>query len=154
MRYTRGEAPDLKSGIDQVPSEEKKKMARLRLAVIATAMSSFFLCTSARAQCTRCCVPGFSTTLSLSPTTTEEQLPVSVTIGVTSCYSSVRVFKATVNIVPETSACTSSTEAFSVSGIIYPGQHRIFTYTLPAPRCESIYKVVMNGAVRGMLTVD
>jgi hypothetical protein len=71
-----------------------------------------------------------------------------------SCYSAAKVFTATVNLTPTVSDCASFAEAFSVSGIVYPGQHRIFTYTLPAPKCDSTYDVVMNGTVRATLTVD
>ena len=130
-------------------------MTHRKLALVAVFITWLFLSAAASAQCTRCCgVQGFRTTVSVAPTTAEEAQPVSVTIAVSSCYSTAKAFTAKVNITPETSACASDAEAFSVSGMIYPGQHRIFTYTLPAPKCESIYKVIMNGAVRATLTVN
>jgi len=79
---------------------------------------------------------------------------VSVTIGVTSSYLVAKVFSATVNIMPQNTACAAFAEAFSVSGTIFPGQHRIFTYTLPAPNCDSTYNVIMNGVIRATLTVN
>jgi hypothetical protein len=109
----------------------------------------------AHAQCTRCCgVQGFVTSLTLTPTSAEEGQPVSVTIGVSSCYSTVKTFTANVDITPTVSACASFAEAFTVSGKVFPGQHRIFTYTLPAPKCDSTYDVIMNGDVRATLTVE
>ena len=109
----------------------------------------------AHAQCTRCCgVQGFLTSLTVTPTTAEEGQPVSITISVSSCYYTAKVFTATVSLTPIVSACASFAEDFSVSAKLYPGQHRIFTYTLPAPKCDSDYDVVMNGEVRATLTVD
>jgi hypothetical protein len=109
----------------------------------------------AHAQCTRCCgVQGFVTSLTITPTSAEDGQPVSITIGVSSCYYTAKVFTATVNIIPTAFACESFAEEFSVSGTVFPGQHRIFTYTLPAPKCDSTYDVIMNGAVRATLTVE
>jgi len=92
--------------------------------------------------------------LTVTPTTGKEGQPVSVTLGVSSCFSVATVFTATVNLTPAVSACASFAEAFSVSGLIYPGGHRVFTYTLPAPKCDSTYNVTMNGTVKATLTVN
>ena len=109
----------------------------------------------ARAQCTRCCgVQGFVTSLTITPTSAEEGQPVSITIGVSSCYYTAKVFTATVKIIPTASACESFAQEFSVTGTVFPGEHRIFTYTLPAPKCDSTYDVTMNGTVRATLTVE
>ncbi len=130
-------------------------MIRLKLAIGVLSAACLMFPAIINAQCTRCCgVQGFSTSLTVTPTTAEEGQPVSVTIGVYSCYYTAKVFTATVNITPTVSACTSFAEAFSVSGIVYPGQHRIFTYTLPAPKCVSTYDVALNGIVRATLTVE
>jgi hypothetical protein len=98
------------------------------------------------AQCTRCCgAQFFETSLAVTPTATEEKQPVTVTVGVASCYISQKVFTATVNITPTVPACASFADAFKVSGLIEPHGHRVFTYTLPAPNCESTYNVKLNG---------
>ena len=126
---------------------------KLALALLGAACLVFP--TMVQAQCTRCCgIQRFVTSLSVTPTTAEEGQPVSVTVGVSSCFSVARVFMATVNLTPTVSACTLFAEAFSVSGLIYPGGHRIFTYTLPAPKCDSVYNVKMNGTVGATLTVN
>jgi hypothetical protein len=126
---------------------------KLAAAVVITACLMFPGIASA--QCTRCCgAEGFFTSVSVTPTTAEEGQPVSVTIGVSSCYSTVKTFTANVDITPTVSACEKFAEAFTVSGKVFPHQHRIFTYTLPAPNCDSTYDVIMNGAVRATLTVE
>ena len=130
-------------------------MTRAKLAFAVLSVACVMFAAVARAQCTRCCgVQGFSTSVTVTPTSAEEGQPVSVTIGVYSCYYAAKVFTATVDITPTVSSCAAFAEAFSVSGIVYPGQHRIFTYTLPAPKCDSTYDVTMNGTVRATLTVD
>ena len=107
------------------------------------------------AQCTRCCgIEGFLISLSITPTTAEEDQHVSITIAVSSCYSTVKTFTANVDITPTVSSCAPFADAFTVSGKVFPGQHRIFTYTLPAPKCDSTYDVIMNGAVSATLTVE
>ncbi len=130
-------------------------MIRHKLAIAVLIAACLMFPAMVHAQCTRCCGrTGFVTSLSVTPTTAEEGQPVSVTIGVSSCFSVAKVFTATVNLTPTISACASFAEAFSVSGIIFPGGHRIFTYTLPAPKCDSTYNVTMNGTSRGTLTVN
>jgi hypothetical protein len=37
--------------------------------------------------------------------------------------------------------------------LVYPGRPRVVTHTIPAPKCESIYNVKLNGIVRTTLTV-
>ena len=109
----------------------------------------------AHAQCTRCCgVQGFVTSLTITPTSVEEGKPVSITIGVSSCFDTTQVFTATVKLIPTASECSSFAEEFSVSGRVFAKEHRIFTYTLPAPKCASTYDVTMNGAVMATLTVE
>jgi hypothetical protein len=130
-------------------------MIRLKLAIGVLSAASLTFPALVHAQCTRCCgIQGFGTSLTVTPTTAEEGQPVSITIGVYSCYYVAKVFTATVNLTPTASGCAAFAEAFSASGIVYPGQHRIFTYTLPAPKCDSTYNVTMNGTVRAILTVD
>ena len=130
-------------------------MIRHKLAIAVLSAACLMFPAMVHAQCTRCCGQrGLLTTLSVTPTTAEEGQPVSVTIGVFSCLSFAKVFTATVNLTPTISACASFAEAFSVSGIISPGGYRKFTYTLPAPECDSTYNVTMNGTSRGTLTVN
>ena len=97
--------------------------------------------------------PGFTPSLSVAPTTAEEGEPVTVTVGVTSCFSSAKVFTANVNITPISSACASSASAFQVSGIIQADQTATFTHTFPAPKCASTYDVKMPGAKTATLKV-
>ena len=107
------------------------------------------------AQCTRCCgVQGFVTSLTITPTSVEEGKPVSITIGVSSCFDTTQVFTATVKLIPTASECSSFAEEFSVSGKVFAKEHRIFTYTLPAPKCDSTYDVTMNGIVKATLTIE
>ena len=109
----------------------------------------------AHAQCTRCCgAQGFFTSLTITPTSVEEGKPVSITIGVSSCFDTTQVFTATVKVIPTASECSSFAEEFSVSGRVFAKEHRIFTYTLPAPKCDSTYDVTMNGVSRATLTVE
>ena len=129
-------------------------MLRFKLAAAVLAVCLMFPAMT-RAQCTRCCgAQGFVTSLTTTPTSAEEGQPVSITIGVSSCYYTAKVFTATVKIIPTGSACESFAQEFSVSGTVFPGEHRIFTYTLPAPKCDSTYDVTMNGTVRATLTVE
>ena len=130
-------------------------MIRHRLALAVLGAACLMFPAMVHAQCTRCCgISRFVTSLTVTPTIAEEGQPVSVTIGVSSCFSVAKVFTATVNLTPTVPACASFADAFSVSGILYPGSHRIFTYTLPAPKCDSTYNVTMNGTVRATLTVN
>ena len=116
---------------------------KLLFAVLSVACTMFPA--MAHAQCTRCCgAQGFWTSLAVTPASAEEGQPVSITIGVASCYYTTKVFTATVKIVPTASDCASFAEEFSVSGTVFPETHRIFTYTLPAPKCVSTYDVTMN----------
>jgi len=130
-------------------------MIRLKLVFAVMSIAYMMSSTIAYAQCTRCCgIQRFGTSLTVTPATAEEGQPVSITVGVYSCYYVAKVFTATVDVTPTASGCAAFAEAFSVRGIVYPGQHRIFTYTLPAPKCDSTYDVTMNGTVRATLTVD
>ena len=113
------------------------------LAVVSMACVLFPV--MAHAQCTRCCgAQGFWTSLTITPASVEEGKPVSITIGVSSCYDTTEVFTATVKIIPTESECSSSTEEFSVSGTVFAREHRIFTHTFPAPKCDSTYDVTME----------
>ena len=129
-------------------------MLRFKLAAAILTVCLMFPA-MAHAQCTRSCgVGGFVTSLTITPNSAEEGQPVSITIGVSSRYSTAEVFTATVQIIPTASACESFAQEFSVSGTVFPGEHRIFTYTLPAPKCDSTYDVTMNGTVMATLTVE
>ena len=111
--------------------------------------------TMAHAQCTRCCgIQAFFTSLTITPVSVEGGKPVSITIGVSSCFDTTEVFTATVKIIPTASECSSSAEEFSASGKVFAREHRIFTYTLPAPKCDSTYEVTMNGVSRATLIVE
>ena len=100
----------------------------------------------AHAQCTRSCgFQRFWASLTVTPTSAAQGQPVSITIGVSSYSYTIEVFTATVRIIPTASACSSFAEEFSVSGTVFPREHRIFTYTLPAPKCDSTYDVKMEG---------
>jgi len=117
--------------------------ATLLFAVLSVTCSMFPA--RAQAQCTRCCgAQGFWTSLAVTPTSAEEGQPVSITIGVSSCFSTTKVFTATVRIIPTASACSSFAEEFSVSGTVFAREHRIFTHTFPAPKCDSTYDVTME----------
>ena len=129
-------------------------MLRFKLAAAVLTACMMFPA-MAHAQCTRCCgAQGFVMSLTITPTSVEEGKPVSITIGVSSCFDTTQVFTAAVKLIPTASECSSFAEQFSVSGRVFAKEHRIFTYTLPAPKCASTYDVTVNGAVMATLTVD
>jgi len=98
---------------------------------------------------------GFRTSVTVMPTSVGPGHPVSVTISVTSSFPWAALFTATVNINPVSSTCASFADAFQVSGIVGSYQHRIFTYTLPAPKCNSAYNIALNnGGVMATFTVS
>jgi hypothetical protein len=129
-------------------------MIRHKLAIAALAAACLMFPAVVHADCTRCCgssqVVSF---LNFTPSTAEEGQPISFTIEVISCGSAPLVFRAGVNLTPTNSACAPFADGFAVSGIIRQG-YRFFTYTLPAPNCDSAYKVNYNGRFRGTLTVN
>jgi len=126
---------------------------KLWIAVLSAACLMFPTVTGA--QCTRSCGGGvYRTSVTVTPTTVGQGQPVSITISVTSLNSFMATFVATVNINPVSSKCASFAHAFRVSGLVGAGQHRIFTYTLPAPKCNSAYNIALNnGTVRATFTV-
>jgi hypothetical protein len=135
-----------------IPSFRILKFRRIfncRFFVLAAVLVLGLMSTSdVQGQCTRCCFP--YPNVSVSPTTAEEGQPVALTTTVLNC-SYGRVFTIKVNVTPNDISCSSFAEAFSASVYVPPFQSRTLTYTFPAPKCDSTYKV-SAGSAAGIAT--
>jgi hypothetical protein len=130
---------------------------RVKLAVAALGAACMMFPAVVHTQCTRSCGfgEGFITSVAVVPTTAEGGQPVTVSVGIINVSRfSPALFRGTVTISSEASACASFDEGVWVSAVIPPSAHRILSYTLSAPQCEATYKVTLNGKGTATLTVN